>query len=75
MKKSEWICFKDTKTNTMITAIVANEKGWMYGTARAIYHPAQEAWVLYDPDSRESLLLEVTHYIEIPDFQLASSKK
>jgi hypothetical protein len=61
----EWVDFREQKPEKMIMALVFNEKGWMT-VIRATYHPKQEAWLLYDPHYREPVLLEVTHYLEIP---------
>lgn len=65
----EWISVKEKKPENMILAIVSNEKGWMHGSVMAIYHATEDAWVLYDPDYRHSILLEVSHYLPVPEFK------
>lgn len=66
---SNWISVKDKLPTTRICAIVVSTKGWMKGEfIRALYHPNENAWVLYDPNYRENICLEVTHYLPIPEF-------
>lgn len=43
------------------------------GFIRALYHPNENAWVLYDPNYRESILLEVSHYMPIPELPNAET--
>lgn len=62
-----WIDFRLKKPETDITAWIANEKGWMYDM-KATYHKNEDAWIANIPLFRHSLVLEVTHYIEIPDY-------
>ena len=62
-----WIDFREKKPECDITAIVFNEKGHMSGgCVHAIYYTVYDVWCLYDPNYRESLTLEVTHYLPIP---------
>ena len=62
-----WIDFRKEKPGESITAIVFNEKGFMCGQCViATYYPNYDVWCLYDPNYRESLTLEVTHYLPIP---------
>jgi len=61
----EWINFEEKKPDNMILALVFNQKGWM-SDVMAMYHPDQETWVLYDPNYRITLTLQITHYLEIP---------
>ena len=64
---TSWIDFRQQKPKEMITAIVFNEKGFMSGQCViALYYPNYDVWYLYDPNYRESLTLEVTHYLPIP---------
>lgn len=62
---SEWIRVRDKKPTDYSIALVCNEKGWMRGI-KATYHEREDVWVLYDPNYRESLTLDVTHYLVIP---------
>lgn len=66
---NEWIAVKDKKPDNDIFALVANEKGWMRNI-KALYFSKDDVWSLYDPNYHETLLLEVSHYIEIPEFEL-----
>lgn len=61
----KWIDFKKVKPKTDIIALVCNSKGWM-GWTRAIYQASDDVWTLYDVNYRDTLTLEVTHYIAIP---------
>ena len=61
-----WISVKDKLPETCINCLVSNSKGWMF-EIRAIYHPREKVFQLYDPTYRETILLDVTHYLEIPD--------
>lgn len=61
----EWIELKDKKPDKDIVALVCNEKGYMW-RAEAIYDAYYDIWKLSDPNYRESLTLDITHYIEIP---------
>lgn len=60
-----WIKYKDSKPETDIVALVCNEKGWM-GNVQAIYIKSDDVWRHSDPNYRETLLLDVTHYLPIP---------
>lgn len=62
----EWISFKDSPPENDILALVCNEKGFLFNV-RAMYHKRYDIWVLNDPNYRETLALEVTHYFPIPD--------
>lgn len=61
----EWISVKDKKPDKMITAIVFNSRGYMYNVM-ALYYPGSDIWILFDPNYRQTLTLDVTHYMEIP---------
>lgn len=70
-KKISWIDFRLNKPKQITFAVVSNEKGFMInGTIRAMYFPKYDVWNLYDPNYRESVTIEVTHYIPIPDAPL-----
>jgi hypothetical protein len=70
-KNSGWISVKEEKPKHTIIALVCNEKGFMFANPiRAIYHPYDDVWVLYDLHIRETLTLEITHYLPIPDFEM-----
>lgn len=47
--------------------LVANEKGWMspLNFIRSYYYPLEKVFVLYDPNYKETVVLDVTHYFEI----------
>ena len=61
-----WIDFRKEKPKKDITAIVFNEKGYMNGVGViGMYSVNYDVWNLYDPNYRESLTLEVTHYLPI----------
>lgn len=62
----KWISVKEKKPPDFTEALVYNEKGWMRDV-RAIYHAPEDVWVLYAPDYRERVTLEVSHYIPIPE--------
>jgi hypothetical protein len=62
---NNWIDFNEKKPDRLIIAIVCNIKGWM-SYILATYHPIDDVWVLVDPNYRHSIVLEVTHYIELP---------
>lgn len=66
----EWISVKDKLPENDIMALVCNEKGWMFQSI-ATYIASSKVWILYNPNIRDTLLLDVTHYIAIP----ASPKK
>lgn len=63
----EWINFKDQKPKEDIVALVHNCKGWMY-LINARYNHRTNTWILADSSYRESLTLEVTHYLPIPEY-------
>lgn len=56
---------KDNPPESDLVCLVWNEKGWMSG-AKAIYHSHYNVFVLDNPTCRESVTLEVTHYLPIP---------
>ena len=60
-----WIRYPDISPINDIIALVSNEKGWMCNV-QAIYNHKEAVWTHYDPDYRETLLLDVTHYLPIP---------
>jgi hypothetical protein len=65
---TNWIDFRKEKPKQDTVAIVFNEKGFMCGTTiRAIYHASYDVWCIYDLRYRESITLEVTHYLPIPN--------
>lgn len=63
----EW---KSVKTHGLpkhdACCLVENEKGWMF-QVKAIYHHCENVFTYNNPDAREHLTLEVTHYLIIPD--------
>lgn len=63
---AEWLKYPENKPATFSNCMVSNSKGWMYRT-RAIYHPREDVFVLFDPNYRETLVLNVTHFFVIPD--------
>jgi len=64
-----WIDFRIEKPKTDVLALVSNEKGWMFHQ-RAVYHSSIDVWQFMDPNHREALLLDVTHYIPIPHLRM-----
>jgi len=68
----EWIDFKDNPPEDDTTALVCNKKGWMndYDMVRARYNNPGDVWVLYDPNYRSTVTVEVSHYLPIPKFEL-----
>ena len=60
-----WISVKEKKPEHDICALVCNDNGWM-AVKQAIYHADYDVWQLDNPRSADSILLDVTHYIEIP---------
>lgn len=71
MTMAEWINVKDKLPDNDICALVINTKGWM-GKVQVVYHKKYDTWVFSDPGGggggRETLCIDVTHYIEIPPF-------
>jgi len=65
---SEWISFINTKPKDDTFALVTNNKGWM-GIIKAYYHTGYDVWVLEDPNYRQTITLEVTHYLPIPELE------
>jgi hypothetical protein len=63
----EWIKYPENKPSSTVIALVYNQKGWMHGSAKAVYHERYDCWVLCDPNYRESLTLEVSHYLPLPE--------
>ena len=61
----KWISTKDLLPTEECLCYVMNDKGYMRGI-RAIYYPKYGVFVLYDPNYRESLTLDVTHYTILP---------
>lgn len=62
----EWIRVKDRLPENDAVVIVCNEKGYMSYT-RALYNKSSNSFHLYDPNYRDSLLLEVSHWIQLPE--------
>jgi len=62
---SEWINAKTNPPQTDIIAMVGNEKGWMWHVM-ARYIKASNVWLLFDSSCKLHLLLDVTHYVEVP---------
>ncbi len=62
----EWINFKEKKPSELTVALVFNERGFL-NNVKAIYHPRYDVWALFDPNYRESIVLDVTHYLPIPE--------
>jgi hypothetical protein len=63
---SEWISVKDRLPEKQALVMVCNEIGWMQ-YQKAIYYPAQNVFVHYDPQWYDKLTLDVTHWLELPD--------
>lgn len=59
---------KDNPPKKDMVCLVWNEKGWM-NAVKARYHHHYDVFVLHDSSYRESITLEVTHYMPIPDFR------
>lgn len=59
---TEWIIAKQ-KPEHDITALVINTKGWM-DIEKATYYKSDDSWVCY---STRSYVLEITHYLPIPE--------
>ena len=60
-----WISVKEYKPTTDLLAVVCNERGYMW-YAKAHYDVRHDIWKLCDSTYRESIAIDVTHYIEIP---------
>lgn len=65
----EWINVKDRLPDTDIEVLVSNSKGWMRNI-KALYLANYKVFLLYDPNYREPLLLDVTHWISLPPLLL-----
>lgn len=61
-----WIKVEEKKPENNCLCVVYNEKGYMHNTL-AIYHKYCDLFVEYAPHKYESLPLEVTHYVIIPE--------
>jgi hypothetical protein len=61
----EWISIKDKKPEDDCFAVVYNNKGWM-GMKNAHYYKNCDIWRLLDDYIRDSILLDITHYIQLP---------
>lgn len=72
IKKNEitWKYCKTEKPKHYTNALVCNEKGWMF-QVQAMYNADQDVWILYDPNYRQTILLDVTHYLPIPLLPIA----
>jgi len=44
-------------------------------TFKAVYHPTPNVFILYNPNMRETIALDVTHWIEIPELPYRGEKK
>jgi hypothetical protein len=71
---TEWISVKETKPRSNICAIVYNNKGFM-SPQRAHYYHNHDVWVLDGHMIRDSITLDVTHYIEIPELPVKKIDK
>jgi hypothetical protein len=60
-----WISVKDKKPDHDCVAVVYNNKGWM-GMKNAFYYKDYDVWKLEDDSIRDSILLDITHYIQLP---------
>lgn len=64
----EWISIKNQLPELPYQhCIVYNDNGYM-DFQRAIWHRRLNSFVLYNPDKHEKLVLEVTHWLPIPEF-------
>lgn len=63
---NDYIPLSVMKPSIDTLCIVSNEKGFM-GDVRAIYHSHYDVFVLNDPNYRESITLEVTHWFPYPN--------
>ena len=61
-----WISVKDEKPDEDCLCLVCNCHGYM-ADQKAMYNRHTKIFRLYDPSRLESLTLDVTHYIIIPD--------
>jgi len=61
-----WISVKDKLPDNDCECLVHNEKGWMH-LIRASFRYNYNVFIYHDIHSHEMLVLEVTHYIEIPE--------
>lgn len=69
----DWIPIK-TRPKTDILAIVCNDNGYMYNQFATYLHD-KNIWLHAEPNYRNTLILEVTHYIPIPPFPMKKSEK
>ncbi len=61
-----WISIKDKKPSHDIFCVVFNNKGWM-DKQFAYYDKSADVWKFTTDNFRHTLLLEITHYLEIPE--------
>lgn len=64
---SEWIDIKEKLPDTDCDVLVGNVKGFMRNI-KATYHKKYNVFILYDPDFRKSICLDVTHWLPLPSF-------
>jgi hypothetical protein len=62
---SEWISINDRLPENDMCVLVTNRKGWMH-KVQAIYYKHKNFFLYDNPDVKENLLLDVTHWLEIP---------
>jgi hypothetical protein len=58
---------KDGYPKVGCICLVTNNIGWM-SNVQATFHPECNTFVLYDPNYRQCLTLDITHYIIIPKY-------
>ena len=70
----EWKSFKDEPPVSDCMCWVKNEKGWMFG-AIARYDKHYNVFINQGFDYHDSLTLDVTHWIELPEYMCPLLKK
>lgn len=62
----KWNDLKKKKPETDMVCYVFNDR---YGATglKAIYHKHDDVFVLYNPDIRDTICVDVTHWIELPE--------
>lgn len=62
----EWKSVEEGKPKADCMCLGYCDKGFM-GIVLCLYTPSYDVFREYDPDSRKSFCLDISHYIEIPE--------
>lgn len=67
----KWMSVKEGYPPAHSMCFVLNEKGWMGPSCMVVarYYAKEKCFVLHDPNGRQYLPLEVTHWLMVPEFE------